>query len=875
MFPRLDDLSQHVLHPLPSILPTMLFPRTRTRSRACATDSRTPRSKAWLASLLALMVALQPGCTSLREYVGNGFKVGPNYLRPPAPVAGAWIDMDDPRVKSDPPTDCAWWSVFNDPVLDGLIEQAYRQNLDLRAAGARIAEARARRAVAVGSLFPQQQTADVTYLHAQISENLAIPLPTQFNLWAAGFNGSWELDIWGRYRRSIEAADAVLAESVEGYGEVLVLLLSDVAANYIELRTFQQRLAYAQMNVEIQKGSLKLAEARFSRGASTELDVRQARSSLQRTQAVVPTYQASAREAANALCVLLGMPPNDLAEALGPAAIPTAPVEVALGVPADLLARRPDVRRAERAVAEQSARLGIAQTDLYPSLTLNGYMGFLSNDIDQLFESTSFTGYIIPQFSWNVLNYGRISNNIIAHNAKLQGVAFDYQQTVLKAGQEVENSLTRFLHAQQRAKFLRGSVADAIRAVELAELQFKGGTTDFNRVYNLQSLLAQQQDELAAVEGSIALNLVAVYKSLGGGWRCFLYCQGMPAPSHDVRSLPAADEPSINDGPEPLPPPIPVPSSTTPSANGSAAVKPADARPSSRRAARPQGMLAEQAKPEASFDARRDRTPHNATETVGNENPSPRTLFKPSGVVATQAATRIEAPPSTSRAAVSAEQPAKTPRTRIGIGELFARSPQQTRDAAVSATAASTPVKSTGQHTLPPPAPLASAARLSPAATPSTIETRPSSRRVTKPEVRVSEKSEPKQYQHQPLAGAVQEVPAQSVNSVVKQKVQKSSPRPHVTAEGTNSASVDLRPSSRRVVTPEERLSGKPRAGVENSHSVPGVPVAESLKPNTIPTRPSASAAGPRRAASLSAAAGTSRRRSPTASWRSAGGPAC
>jgi NodT family efflux transporter outer membrane factor (OMF) lipoprotein len=813
-------------------------------------DRRTSRSKAWLASFLALLMALQPGCTSLRQYVGNGFKVGSNYLRPPAPVAGAWIDMDDPRVKSDPPADCAWWTVFNDPVLNGLVEQAYRQNLDLRAAGTRIVEARARRGIAVGSLFPQQQTADVTYLHAQISENLAIPLPTQFNLWAAGFNGSWELDIWGRYRRSIEAADAVLAESVEGYGEVLVLLLSDVAANYIELRTFQQRLAYAQMNVEIQKGSLKLAEARFSRGASTELDVRQARSSLQRTQAVVPTYEASAREAANALCVLLGMPPSDLAEALGPAPIPTAPVEVALGIPADLLARRPDVRRAERAVAQQSARLGIAQTDLYPSLTLNGYMGFMSNDIEQLFESTSFTGYILPQFSWNVLNYGRISNNIIAQDAKLQGVAFDYQQTVLKAGREVEDSLTRFLHAQQRAKFLRGSVADAIRAVELAELQFKGGTTDFNRVYNLQSLLAQQQDELAAVEGSIALNLVAVYKSLGGGWRCFLYCQGMPAPTHDMQAIPAADEPAINSGPEPLPPPIPVPSATTSAAADSVAANSSAARPSSRRAAKTEGKLAKQeAKPEADKAFRPDRMPRNVKEAVGSENPFLRTPSEPEATATKQAATTNEASSSNSRAAMPAEQPAKKPRPRIGIGELFARSTRQTRDAAVSTTAASGPEKSASRKPLPPPLPLPAAAPMHsaavspPAAVPPTSENRPSSRRVVKPDLRVSEKSEPKKYQHEPLAGAIPKAPARTVNNVAKQSVQQPTVRPLSSPQATKSTPVDPRPSSRRVITPEERLSAKPRAGVENSTSVSSDPVVDSQKPNTSSKRPTASAA--------------------------------
>ncbi len=492
-------------------------------------------------SLLAMACA---GCVSLREYVGNGFKLGPNYQQPPADVAATWIDSADPRVKTDPAADCAWWTVFKDPVLDGLVDAAYRQNLDLRAAGTRIVEARAQRGIAVGNLFPQQQSANMTYLHAQISQNLSIPFPSQLNLWAAGFNGSWEMDIWGRYRRAIEAADANLSASVEGYGEVLVMLLSDVASNYIEMRTYQQRLAYARENVEIQRGSLKLAEVRFKQGASNELDVRQARSNLSQTEAVIPTYEASIREASNALCVLMGMSPTDLAATLEARPIPTAPPEVALGIPADLLARRPDVRRAEREVAVQSARIGIAQADLYPSLTLNGYLGYWANGFNDLFDPKSFTGFLFPQAQWNILNYGRIANNIIVQDARLQGAALKYQQTVLKAGQEVENGLTRFLHAQQRAKYLRSSVIDAQRAVELVQFQFRTGTTDFNRVYNLQSLLAQQQDQLAAAEGSIALNLVSVYKALGGGWRCFLYCGGMPLPSPQLlEALPPTTQP--------------------------------------------------------------------------------------------------------------------------------------------------------------------------------------------------------------------------------------------------------------------------------------------------------------------------------------------
>lgn len=470
---------------------------------------------------------LLSGC-HLREYVHNGFKVGPNYARPPAPTAPSWIDSDDPRVRLDPAEDCAWWTVFDDPVLNELIEMAYRQNLDLRQAGARVLEARALRGIAVGNLFPQTQSADITSLQAQISQNLPIPFPQEFDLWTAGFNGSWELDVWGRYRRAVEAADAGFGASVEDYGETLVLLLSDVATRYIEYRAYQQRLAYAKANVELQRSALGMAESRFEQGASSELDVRQARANLLQTESEIPVFEAGAREANNALCVLLAMPPADLATVLGAKPIPTAPPDVALGIPADLLARRPDVRRAEREVAMKSAQLGIATSDLYPSLTLNGYVGYWAEDINDLIRPDSFTGNFNPRFSWNVLNYGRIANNIAAHDARLEGAALKYQQSVLQAAREVENSLVRFLNAQRQAQALEGSVVDAARAVELVRIQFEQGATDFNRVYTVQSFLATQQDQLAVAQANIVLNLVGVYKALGGGWHCFINCPGLP-----------------------------------------------------------------------------------------------------------------------------------------------------------------------------------------------------------------------------------------------------------------------------------------------------------------------------------------------------------
>ena len=519
------------------------MPRERHRNRSTGpTDpARNVRfGPAARAALLLTVLLAVAGCTSLRQWWHNGLKVGPDYVPPPAPVAGCWVDFSDPRVKHEPAQDCAWWTVFDDATLNGLIETARRQNLDLRTAGTRILTARAQRGIAVGNLFPQSQTALGTYVHGQVSRNLGLPLPGDVNLWVDGFNASWEVDFWGRFRRSIESADADLGSSVERYGDTLVMLLADVATTYVQLRTYEQRLQYARQNVVIQKRSLKLAEDRFGGGKATELDVRQARSNLAQTEASIPPLVTGRRQAANRLCILMGTPVSDLAGQLEPAPIPQAPVDIAVGIPADLLRRRPDMRRAERDVASQSAQIGVAEADLYPRLALNGFIGYAASDLKDLLASKSFIGFIVPTLQWNVLNYGRIANNIRAQDARLEGAALEYQQTVLIAGREVEDALIGFLQAQEQAARLEESVLEAERSVELVILQFEGGVTDFNRVFNAQSTLVTQQDQLATARGNIALNLIQVYRALGGGWEYFIHGGGMPhAPA--IERVPAPD----------------------------------------------------------------------------------------------------------------------------------------------------------------------------------------------------------------------------------------------------------------------------------------------------------------------------------------------
>ena len=474
--------------------------------------------------------SLISGCAytgSFREYVQHGLKVGPDYGKPVTPIADTWIDEYDERVKTELPNYADWWTVFNDPKLDQLMEDLYTQNLTLRVAGLRVLEARRLRAIAVGSFFPQGQEAFGSYTHAQQSLNaipnkLSVesgqPLVRSFDLQSVGLGTIWELDVWGKFRRNIEAADASLDAAVEDYDAILVALLGDTADTYAELRALQQRLKYAQQNVEIQQGSLGIAEVKFRNGAVTELDVTQARNNLADTSQLIPLLENQTRLANNRLCVLLGIPPRDLTEELGPGPIPTASSQVAVGIPANLLRRRPDVRAAERLVAAQSARIGVAAADLLPHFSIRGAIQLDSENLSDLFKSGSTAGAFTGGFNWDILNYGRLLNNVLVQDARFQQLAVDYQQTVLQANAEVESAINTFLKSQERLLRVAEAVESSRRSVDIAVTQYRANAIDFNRVFNLQTRLVEDQDTLATVQGEIARSLIATYRALGGGW---------------------------------------------------------------------------------------------------------------------------------------------------------------------------------------------------------------------------------------------------------------------------------------------------------------------------------------------------------------------
>jgi len=499
--------------------------------------------------LVACVATMIAGCTSPREWVANGFKVGPDYCPPCVRVSEEWIDANDRRVIRDPVDHAAWWATFNDPVLNELVAVAYQQNLTVREAGARILEARALRAIAVGTVFPQQQDVAASYSH-NLSPGTG---DRHFSLWSSSFNLAWEIDFWGRFRRAVEAADAELDATMFDFGDVVVTLVADVAATYVDIRTLQTRLEFVKRNVENQRTTFELAETRFLEGLTGEIDVQQAKSSLAQTEAFIPQLETSLRQAQNLLCVLLGMPPEDLTERLGEGAIPTVTPEIALGIPAETLMRRPDVRRAERELAAQSARIGIATSELYPIITLSGDVGVVANQFGDLFRSGSSFGSVGPSLRWNILNYGRILGNIEVQDARFQQLFQRYQQAVLLANLEAENAIIRFLKSQERLRWQLEAADAADKTNDLiTELFEEGEDVDFNRVFNVQNFKTQQEESAAVARGDVAQNLISIYRSLGGGWPSPFLAQpllALPA----VEELPAeeADAPPAEDMPLP------------------------------------------------------------------------------------------------------------------------------------------------------------------------------------------------------------------------------------------------------------------------------------------------------------------------------------
>ena len=475
----------------------------------------------FVSAMLAILLSV-PGC----------LKVGPDFSKPAPPVLSNWLESNDERVKGDSANYRAWWEAFGDPCLTRTINMAYSQNLSLKIAAVRVIEARAELGISVGNLYPQTQQFNPavsfnrlsTYSYSSVEAG-AIAFPHSFWQDQLNLNIAWELDFWGKYRRGVESADANLRSTVADYDSALVTLTADAATFYIQIRVIEKRLAIARENLETQKESLRIAETRFEGGTTSERDVQQAKSQLFNTQATIPVLEAQLRQSKDALCVLLGIPPDELTDVLtGTSQIPNPPPSVAIGIPADLLRRRPDIRSAELQAAGQCAQIGVAKADLFPAFSVGGFFGPVATRVDgtnlaQMFNFAKASQTTLgPSVQWNFLNYGRITNNVRFQDARFQELLLIYKNTVLRAQQEVEDALAAFLRYQENAQSLALSVDAAKRSLDLAFIQYSQGSTDFTTVLVAQGALLNVQDNLAAAMGSIATNLAGIYRALGGGW---------------------------------------------------------------------------------------------------------------------------------------------------------------------------------------------------------------------------------------------------------------------------------------------------------------------------------------------------------------------
>ena len=468
-------------------------------------------------------------CLFASFFIGGCVTLGPDFETPESDVADDWLESDDDRISSVSGDYAEWWQAFNDPILESLIQQAYEQNKTLEIAGLRVFEARAALGIAAGNLYPQVQQVGGSVGQVEISRN-AEPIAnlpdsvrqaadTSFGNYRLGFDAAWELDFWGKFGRTVESADANLAATIATYDDVLVTLIGEVAGAYVLLRTFEERLTVAESNVAIQQRSLEISEARNRNQLTTELDPQIARAFLRDTQATIPQLKATIRQVRNALCLLLGKTPGELDTQLDAASgIPLAPTEVALGIPAELLRRRPDIRRAELRAASQSARIGIAKSELYPAFSLIGNIGYAANSSSDMFDSDSQRGFVLAGFRWNILNYGRIRNLVRVEDARFQQLIVNYENTVLKAAREVEDATIKFISTQEQVAFLQDGAKASQRAVDLSLIQYREGTADYTRVLDSQRFLLLQQDQLTRARGKVSESLVALYKALGGGW---------------------------------------------------------------------------------------------------------------------------------------------------------------------------------------------------------------------------------------------------------------------------------------------------------------------------------------------------------------------
>lgn len=459
--------------------------------------------------LLALFTALLAGCA-----------VGPDYRTPQVSAPAAWHSAMKGGLKSVSPEAAQlaqWWNGLDDPHLSRLIEEAAANNLDLKLAQARLREARARRGVSAADRFPTLNVGAGTN-RSRSSEEMGLGGGNVSETWSAQFDASWELDVFGGKRRALEAAEASLEASREDLRDTQVSLLAEVALNYVEVRAYQARLTIAQSNLASQRETWQLTRWRHQAGLTTQLDEDQARLNLEQTRAQLPTLQTGLEQSKNRLAVLLGRKPGELAELETVAAIPQTPAEVAVGIPADTLRQRPDLRRAERQLAAATAQVGMATAALYPNFSLSGTLGLQALSSANLLQTSARMFSVAANAGWVLFDAGRIRQNIEVQDALQEQALIRYESAVLGALRDVENALVAYAEEQNRRQSLADAVGAAQSAAELAASQYAAGLIDFQAVLDTQRSLLSLQDQLSQSDAAVTSNLARLYKTLGGGW---------------------------------------------------------------------------------------------------------------------------------------------------------------------------------------------------------------------------------------------------------------------------------------------------------------------------------------------------------------------
>ncbi|MCB1752865.1 MAG: efflux transporter outer membrane subunit [Gammaproteobacteria bacterium] len=451
--------------------------------------------------------------------------LGPDYREPELPWLAAWqSDLYGQVAAPDDPAHADlrfWWRVFDDPALDALIEAARHENPTLRIAGLRILESRAVLGGADAARYPQlqQATGAVDYVNTGTSGGSLPDGDQELVSYQAGFNLAWELDFWGRFRRAIESADAAFLGSIANQRNGQVLLAAQVADLYYAYRTTQLRIAIARSNAEIQQRSYEITQRIYESGQDSELDKQQARTQYLATLAKIPALQITGTGLRNALCALLGRPPGELPEIAGrpaPGALPRVERVLLREIPASLLLRRPDVRAAARQVAAQSAQIGVAEADFYPSIALFGTLGWSASSLAGTPDTTTLG--IGPHLSWNIFDHGLIASNVRVQDARLQQLIESYRNTALQAAREIDDAAVSIVKTAEQAGILDESVQASERALEIANKRYQEGYADFQRVLDAQRALFAQSESRLVNQGNHVSAVIALYKALGGGW---------------------------------------------------------------------------------------------------------------------------------------------------------------------------------------------------------------------------------------------------------------------------------------------------------------------------------------------------------------------